>query len=250
MDNRKGTGPARFALATDDELITSIVMHPQVRRWNAPDDAPAFDAAAYTAHPKSFAIMVEGGCFLAMALEQSAYAIHTNFLPASRGAHAVHAAREALQLAFLVTDAEQLTTMVPLNNPQALRFAHSMGFRDSYRRANAWTSAGKKYDMQYLSLAIDDWIVASQECAQAGIDFHQRLEGVDHPDDPVHDAFVGAAIEMITYRRADKAQRIYGRWARAAGYRPFEIVSHEPLCFDIGARLLRVSDEQLTTEEK
>jgi hypothetical protein len=245
--------PAKPRLATpaDDDLLVSLVTHPQVARWNSPDGGAAFDPKEFTAHPTNFALIVAGGCFLARALEQGAFAIHTNFLPDARGAHALRESREALRYAFLATPAEQLVTMVPADNPVALWFAHGMGFRDTYRRANAWVKGGERFDVQYMRLDIDDWVLADDACKAQGDAFHHLLgDEVTHASDDVHDAFVGAGVLMVANSLIDKAVRIYGRWARAAGYQPFAVHTREPLVLDVGTHLAHVEGERYTLEKK
>ncbi len=231
---------ARFASAADDALLTSIVLHPDVHRWNG---GGAFDPSQYTSHPTNFAVIVDGGCFEAVALERAAYAIHTNFLPTHRGWHARQEARSALALAFLGTDAEMLVTMVRDDNPQALWFAHVMGFGDTYRRG----------DTQFMRLDIDDWLIGNTKLIHAGRVAHAELAArgfTDHDEDPVHDAYVGAARGMLEHIQFEKAERIYGRWARAAGYQPFAFVSADPPTIDIGPCLLRIVGQQITIEDK
>lgn len=239
----------RFATPADDALLTSIAMHPEVRRWTACDGAPAFDPSAYTAHPRSKAILVEDGCFACPCLEDRAYAVHTQFLPDVRGSEKLRRGLEALAFGFLNSDAEYLVTMVPDCNPRALVFAHAMGFRDTYRRANAFRSGGIDHGMQHLSLQIDDWVLQYQQAAQVGRAFHDQLAQAgepQHDEDPVHDAFAGAACLLIAAGQPDKATRIYGRWARAAGYQPFTVVD-EGLAF--GDRVLHIQGNQFTFKE-
>lgn len=231
---------ARLATPEDDALLSSIVLHPAVHASNG---GGPFDPTQYTRHPKSFAVIVEGGCFLADALEQGAYAIHTNFLPEARGVNAVRASRQALHLAFTGTDAEALYTKVDASNLHTLWFAHAMGFQDTYHHSGT----------QFMRLDIDDWIVADAVCLETGADFHRAIEThglLTHDEDPVHDAFVGAARAMVEAIQYEKAERIYGRWARSAGYQPLTFISAEPVLIDIGSCVLRVQDGSFIVQEK
>ena len=242
---------ARIATPADDALLYSIVMHPDVRRWTACDGAADFDPRLYTAHPKSFAVLVDSGCFLAPALEQGAYAVHTNILPDARGTRAIRSGQEAMSLAFLSTDAQSLMSWVPASSRHALWFAHAMGFRDTFLREKMWLWGGSRYAMQFVRLDIDDWILQSDACRTAGEAFHCRLAGhVEHDPDPVHDAYVGAAWMMMSAGQTAKAQQVYGRWGRAAGYQPFEVLSLDPFVIDIGTCVLRMVEGEFQIEEK
>lgn len=231
---------ARRATAADHELLTAIVMHPEVHATNG---GGAFDPSRYTSHPYSFAVIVEGGCFLADALERASYGIHTNMLPSARGSAALRAARTALRFAFTQTDAEVLVTKVADENKAALWFAHAMGFRDAYRCGAA----------QFLRLDIDDWIVGDELCRQSGVAFHDMLEGkalLSHAEDRVHDAYVGATRAMLEAIQYEKAERTYGRWARHAGYEPMQFISADPVLLDIGNAVLQLDGPRFTIVEE
>lgn len=234
----------RFATPADDALLTSILMHPEVRRWVAHDDAPPFDPTKYTAHPKSFAVLVDGGAWLAPALEDRSYGVHTALSPRLRGARALAAAAAALELAFVHTDAEQLWTMVPENNPQAMWFALRAGFRAHSRRDAVWLSGGRRWAMSYLRMDVDGWIQGSAAMRGVGQAFHAMLEShghaADHADDPTHDRYVGYATTLALAGQVDKAHRIYNRYARACGYEPFEILSRDPLNINIHSHVLQL----------
>jgi hypothetical protein len=251
MTYRSAQAP-RFATPADNDLLRSIVMHPDVRRTSAHDGAPDFDPAAYTAHPVSRAIIVAGGCLLGPALEMGAYGVHTCFMPGARGSSALREARAALQFAFTHMDAEQLYTSAPDSFPPARVFAHAMGMRDTFRRERCWTVDGTVYGMQHMRQDIDDWILASETCLQRGRAFHAQLGAtghLEHEEDPVHDRFVGAACLMVESGQVDKACRVYGRYARTAGSQPFEILSRDPLRIDIGTAILRVEAGRFFIEE-
>lgn len=229
---------ARLASTDDNALLASIVMHPDVRKSSG---CTAFDPSNYTNHPTNFAVVVDGGCFEAMALERGSYAVHTNFLPDARGAHALRQSRDALRLAFTRTDAESLYTKVQANNPQAATFAVLMGFKRTYECGGA----------TFYRLDIDDWVLNDPTNMQAGAEFHDWLgEGVTHEQDAVHDAYVGAACLMVRAIQFEKAERIYGRWARHAGYQPFAFISADPVRLDIGSHVLRLDGTEFNIEEK
>lgn len=246
---------ARRATPDDNDLLTSIVTHPEVWRWVSHDGVQPsiFNPADWTEHPTNFAVIVDGGCFLAMCLELGAYAIHTCFLPEHRGVNAVRQCRYALTYAFTAEPVEQMYTMVPDNNPNAGWLATVAGFRGTYRRKAVWASEGAMHDMQYFRMDIDDWIGAADGLAERGAEFHKLLDSagqLDHGHDPVHDRYVGAAYAMVEAQNAKKAERVYGRWARQCGYLPFTVESSNPLRIDIGTCVLVVNDNgQLAIEE-
>lgn len=251
---------ARAATAADNDMLRRIATHPSVMRWTAKDGQTAadFHPEHYTdGKTHSFAIVIEDklgpvGFFSLFALEQHAYAVHTNLLPSCRGARAIEAGQEGLEFAFIHTDATYLTSMVPECNPQALWFAHAVGFRDTFKQEARWLSGGEMHDIQHLRMDVDEWIQRLSMCEQ-GQAFHEVLEQhgghVSHGKDLVHDAYVGAAWAMTMAGRINKGFSVYGRWARSAGYLPYQVLSEDPLRIDIGEHVLRVENGSFVVEE-
>lgn len=240
----------RFATLADKGLIESICNDPLIRTWTAFQGAPLCDAAKYLTAP-SFAVVGEQGCFLAHHLDGTRYVIHTNLLPEFRGERAVEASKEALALAFLKTDATELLTMVPATIPHARLLARQMGFRLLFNRQNVWPVEGKWFSMGFFSLSLDDWI-RSGACVTSGKSFHMRLHdeihAASHPEDDVHNAYVGAALEMVTSGNVHKAVETYNRWAKFALYKTIDLVSESPVRIDIKQGVIRVEGNQFFME--
>lgn len=241
----------RFATLADQAAVEAICNDPSIRPWTAPEGAAPCSAVGYLTNP-SFAVLAEGeGCWLARYLGANRYVIHTNLLPHARGARAVELARQALAMAFVKTTAVELLTMVPGNLPHARMLARRMGFRHVFDRPAIWPVGEQTFDMEFYSLTIEDW-VCSGACEKAGERFHARLHELTgeatHGKDPVHDAFVGAAIEMLLSGNIRKAVETYNRWAVFAMYQPVDLLSTEPLLIDIKQCVLRVEGDQFFVE--
>lgn len=240
----------RLATIADKPRIEEICNDPLIRVWTAFDGAPACNATRYLTEP-SFSVLGDDGCFLAHNIDPTRYVIHTNLLPSCRGERAVEASKKALALAFLTTDASELLTMVPATIPHARLLARQMGFRYLFTRRAVWPALGEMHNMGFFSLTLDDWIL-SGNCVSTGEDFHQRLHvelgAPAHAADPAHDAYVGAAVEMVLAGQVDKAIAIYNRWAKFALYQPVAIVSRDPLRIDIRQCVIRVEGAQFFME--
>lgn len=239
----------RLATFADRGYIELVCNNPSVRMWTAFDGAPLCDASKYL-RDGSFAVVFEGGCWLAKLVAPCRYVIHTNLLPAVRRSSEA-LSRQALALAFLQTDAQELLTMIPQTIPHAKLLARRMGFRHLFNRLGVWPADGKRYDIGFYGLSLDDWITRGA-CSQAGREFHDRLHGElgleSHPDDAVHDAFVGAAVEMIKVGNVGKAVAVYNRWAQFAFYEPISLISENPLRIDIKQCVLQVQGDEFTVE--
>lgn len=239
----------RLATMADKDRIEEICNDPVLRVWTAFDGAPPCEATKYLTAP-SFSVIDERGCFLALNLDPGRYVIHTNLVPDCRGQDAEHACDEALSVAFIKTDATELLTMVPASVPQAKVMARRMGFRHLFGRPALWPAGGVRHDVGFYGLTLSDWI-ARGSCADKGRWFHERMHELradSHPADPVHDAFVGAAVAMIVAGNVSKAVETYNRWARFALYQPVAVVSTDPLLIDIRQCVLRVEGDQFFVE--
>jgi hypothetical protein len=219
---------ARFATPEDDALLTSIVMHPDCRAWSTNDVTAErrFSPSLYTSlvpENSNLAVVVNGGCFLLPALHFGAYQLHTNFLPLYRGLNAHRETAAMLHLMFTRTPAEQIVTMVADHASHVRQFAHQMGFRNTYRRERIWPVKGIRHGLQFMRLDIDDWIVQAVALRAVGQAFHEQTSEHDEVDQ-IHFAYVGAALEMIRAGHAVKAEWVYNRWARAAGYPTIEVL--------------------------
>lgn len=210
----------RLAKPEDIERIHAVSHHPANVEMTHAFGAPLFDMSPYLKTPHGV-LLCDGGHFALARHEEGVYEFHTTFLPSARGREMIRQSRDALWFMFIETQCEVLHTHVPANHPGAAFLVKSMGFRKSFSRTAAWHARdGFRYDVDYFTMRIEDWI-AQGHCEAAGREFHVELSGLglkDHPDDPAHDYFVGGALEMVRAGRVDKALRMYARWARIAGY--------------------------------
>ena len=239
----------RFATLADQAAVEAICNDPLIRVWTAFEGAPLCNAEKYLTHP-SFVVIGDEGCFLAQSYGEARYCVHTNLLPHCRGAQAMRVAREALRMAFVQTDCRELVTMVPADNPQADWMARAMGFRLVFKRVSLWPGLLGRHDVRFFSMSIDDWI-STGACSDSGRWFHDKLQAhelVEHPDDPIHHAYVGAAVEMIRVGNVDKGLAVYNRSARFAFYEPVRVVSNDPLRIDIRDCVLRVEGGDFNVE--
>lgn len=189
----------------------------------------------------------DAGGWLLQAVLPGVYELHTAFLPEARGASYFNVAREALRWVFTATDALELWTKCPDDNGGARFAAARMGFRERFRREDAWQPG---VGISYQALTVDDWVARDRRVISEGEAFHRRLEeakvaaGITlppHPADAAHDRAVGAACLMIKGGQLGKAVGVYGRWARFAGYQPIEAVGNGVL--DIGDAIVEVTED-------
>jgi hypothetical protein len=133
--------------------------------------------------------------------------------------------------------------------------AKDIGARMEFRSQRGWEKEGKVIPADIWRVPVQDWMMTAPGLEEKGAWFHDRLEAelerlgaseLAHPDDPVHDRYVGATCEMLSNGQPIKAVAVYNRFAHFAGYYPIRLLSLDPLLVDIGNAILNVSGGDFT----
>jgi RimJ/RimL family protein N-acetyltransferase len=228
-------------------FLNAVANHPEVRPWIGGEGE--LDLSAIAGNPINVALIHPHGGWVFVRHEPGTYEVHTLCRAAGRGKGQLTAWREAARWMFTRTDAREIVTRIPDDNPGAGAAAALCGFRQRFRREKAFRSivAGRLVDVSYQALTIDDWAGRDPTCLDAGMAFHDRLEAAkaraasalpDHPGDLAHDRAAGAACLMIAATNVRKGVWFYNRWAALAGYPPIAILSLEPVVIDLGAGVI------------
>ena len=237
----------RLATQSDIEQIEAIVNDHRIIEGITNDDSVRPLRAAPWLENGNFVLVDDGCCFIAISLGDYRYAVHTNILPEHPGHAKARLARAALRYAFVRMPVVEMVTAVPTNNMHVAAFAGWMGFRFRYERPHVWPKGGHWYGLEFYALGLEEWIEAGH-CQKLGATFHHRLEELvgrsEHVPDPMHDCYVGAAVELIQAGQPERAVAVYNHWARCSGYEEVALVSHDPLVIDIRSRRLKVVDGQ------
>jgi hypothetical protein len=229
------------------ERLNAIANHPAVRPWVSATPEQELDLSVTIADPQNVALVGEHGAMLFAFLQQGLYEAHTMVLPEGRGGWALDFVQDCLKLMFCATGAMELMTRVPKGNLAARALARSIHGVYCFTNPAGWARDGKAIPADVFSLTIHDWLRTSPLLEKRGAWFHRRLEEefaaagareLAHPDDAVHDRYVGAAVEMLFGGQLDKAVIFYNRWASMAGYVPISIISRAPVTIDIGSALI------------
>lgn len=238
----------------DASEINSIINDPDVFEFVTVPGLERIDATELVADPRNVLIMAEGGGILFLWQEPGIYEVHTNFLKAHRGLHALGVSLAAYRWMFTHTDCMTLLTRVPAFNKAADRFCALVGATKEFERKAVWPSKDGSVDMAFWSLRYDDWLKQTPDLIVSGRAFHDHLDaefarhGVErknaHADEDCHDLNAGAAAEMIYGGQPEKGVILYNRWARFAGYGLIALIARTPLVLDIGDAVLQVLDDQ------
>jgi hypothetical protein len=231
----------------DATFLNKVANHPEVRPWLGGDGVLNLEGLA--ADPANILLETDGGGWVLHAIMPSVYELHTMFLPEGRGRAYFAAAREALRWMFSRTDALEIVTKCPDDNGPARMAASVIGFRERFRREDAWAPG---VGISYQVFSVDDWFVRDKECLTAGRAFHEALEAAKvaagstlpvHPEDEAHDRAVGACALMIQGGYLAKGVSFYNRWSIFAGYATIEALS--PTLVDVRDAIVEVRDGQM-----
>jgi hypothetical protein len=192
------------------------------------------DFTAFLDNPDNVGFLYTDCAFLAHCLEPGVYEVHSMALPHVRGRYVAEAAKLSIQCMFFATPAVELLTRVVEGNVAATALTHLVGFSPEFVRKAAWQTDEGPKDVSFYALRYPEW-VKKQDWLRAGGEWLHSLLGdeVSHADDPAHDLYVGATVEMLLSGQVDKGCFFYNRWARFAGYETIEVVDYDPLTIDI-----------------
>jgi hypothetical protein len=223
----------------DASLFNCVCNHPDVRPWLG-GEGP-IDTSATLANPGNYGLFGQGGGFILVAGPAASFEVHSQFVPEGRK-HSFEAMRAGMDYMFTRTNALQLTTFLPDNNPAARGLALKGGFREWFRRDQTPLGPGAQ-----ARIDIDDWISDTPELEREGERFHSAIEEAkarfgsalpDHPEDKLHDRYAGASLLMCERGQMMKGEAIYNRWAVNAGYTPIRRISDAPPLMDVGEGVL------------
>ncbi len=238
-------------IQTDATRLNEICNHPEVYPWvRGPADTPV-DMTEVVASGNTITLLGKHGGILFHHLQPEIFEAHTQMLPSGRGTWALECVQACLAWLYTRTDAMEVLTRCPKGNLAALALAKAIGGVKEFSNPKGWHKDGKPIPADIYGLRIQDWMRTAPGLVERGRWFHDRLkaelakhgaEELAHPDDEVHDRYVGAAAEMMLGGQPIKGCILYNRWAVMAGYAPIFVASLNPLLVNIGNAVLAVND--------
>lgn len=233
----------------DPTAINSVLNDPSVRPHIAPADVEGLmDATQTVVNPLNVWLWTPLGGFLYEWQGQGTYEVHTQFLPEGHGMVAMRLAKKSIKYMFTQTDCVEILTRVPEYNTPAKGLAKAVGFQHDFYRPGAWRRpSGDMESVEHMLLTWRDWIRTTPSLAEAGEQFHNRLDlllsaGASHGPDNYHDRVVGATLAGLCPAALDKSLFLYNRWARSAGYAAVQLLSRSPVVVDIQDAVLVLDD--------
>jgi hypothetical protein len=247
-----GSDETTVTRSFDAADINAVFNDPSVFPLISIPGIETIDAAPLVADQRNVLLMAQGGGILFCWQEPGIYEVHTAFLEAHRGKHAIRSSLAAYRWMFTHTDCMTLLTRVPAFNTAAAGMCKIVGATKEFERKGVWPTPDGKVDMSFWSLRYDDWVRKTPSLMKSGDRFHKRLVEEKlrlgkteplHADDECHDLHVGACAETMYGGKLEKAVILYNRWARFAGYGLISLVAHEPPIIDIGDAVLQITGD-------
>lgn len=213
----------------DAAPINRIVNHPAVRPHLGGEGD--IDVTGIVQNPNNVVLHSNGFAAIFLAIHPGLYDVHTQALPEARGEVVARASQACLHWLFSRTDAVEVLTKVPVENEAAAKLCAWNNFEHDYTIDHDPTWGGM---VDVLAVTLQRWMARAPGLAERGAWFHRevdqacRRDGVEraeHPDDPLHDRYAGAACELALGGQMNKAALFYNRWAAMAGYRPIAPIS-------------------------
>ncbi len=246
---------ARITRHRDAQFLNRVANDPAVYRWVKGFATGELDLSALAENPAHYLLMGEFGGILFIQHSPGLYECHTQVLKEGRGEWTKRMARACLHIMFTQTDAMEIFTHVPKGNLGARTLTQLCGFGFEFRKPaslSGWVMDGDPIPTDVFSLRVQDWARTAPGLIDRGQWFHERLDAEferlgyredNHDEDPVHDRYVGMAVEMVFGGQPTKAQVLYNRWAAMANYMPFVVVNPKPLTVNIGTAILCFQDD-------
>lgn len=230
-----------------------IAMEPSVRPWLG-YGLEDIDLTPLVENPNNVCFLTENedGGYILVKLRPGLYSAHTLALPSARGRAMLNCMRDGFATMFTATDAVEIVTMVPDGNEAGSRWADVAGFRETFRREAFFPLMDETVGASFRSLRYEDWVLKDPRHGKLGELFHERLDEArgeagahTHPDDPVHDRWVGATLSSAIEGNLPKAIEFYNRWAAQSGYEQSRIISVNPPVVDIGDGIVQLVSGRL-----
>ena len=227
--------------------LNVIAEDPDVKPWLGYEGEAVVDLSWAADNPSNYVLMTDDsqGGYLLISKGDGIYEAHSLAVPEVRGRDMLKLMHEGFEFMFLNTDCVEITTMVPDGNVAADHWAKIAGFRPTFRREAFFPLFGEKVGGQFMTLSYADWVGRAPGLLAEGSKFHMDLEQLNraepHPDDEIHDRWVGATIVGIRRGNILKCVALYNRWSITAGYQDCRILSVTPPLVDIGDAVIQMA---------
>lgn len=238
---------------TNAARINEIINHPSVRATVADVEDGVLDVSNIVNNELNYVLIGEHGGIIIHCLIPGVYEVHTQILPEGRGPWTLDFLAAVQHYMFTKTDCFEGVTRIPHGHVAAKAAALAVGMTPEFQRP-ACRFKGRIVPVDVYSIDIMKWASTSPFLEEIGREFHDAMQsqwekngGTEqvHDDDPNHNRYVGAALEMARGNQVLKAVSFYNRWARVSRHSGVQIVQAEPTVVEFDIGYLTVQNGQL-----
>ena len=233
------------------DSFNKIANDPDIKPWLAFEGEGYLDLSPLVNNFNNVCLLTdcENGGYILENKGDGLYIAHTLSKKEARGEPMMTLTQEGFQYLFLETDCLEVSTYVPDNSKAAKRWTELSGFRPTFHRPEFLTVNGERVGATFHTMTYFDWVNGNPTLQVLGEFFHEFIESSighpNHPDDPIHDQWVGATYLGIQKKNVLKAVYQYNRWSAVSGYSPVEILNLEPPVINIGNVILEMFDGKM-----
>ncbi len=217
--------PMKIRRDFDAVAINRVLNDPEVRPWVADLGEGVLDLSKAVANQQNVLLMGEhGGCMFYRMMD-GMYEVHTQVLPSGRGQWVKDFLLAVRHYMWTRTDAVEVMTRVPMGHEGAKRAAEYVGMKYEFSRPDNCKFRGEVVGVDIYSVRIQDWVGTAPFLEDKGEWLHEQMEkeahrvGITvptHDNDPNHNRYVGATLEMFRGGQYPKAIAFYNRWVYAS----------------------------------
>jgi hypothetical protein len=230
----------------DPAPFNAIANDATVRPWLG--GTIELDLTPVVSHADNICLLTDkqDGGYILTKLAEGLYSAHTLALPSARGRPMLRLMREGFRALFTATDCFEVCTFIPDGADHASTWANLAGFKTDWRREAFFLLGPDVVGGEFRSLTYADWVLRDNRNREAGRLFHAQLEDAqgheNHPEDEIHDYWVGATLACAAEGQLVKGIRQYNRYALITGYLPATIKSLDPPIVDIGTAVVELAN--------
>lgn len=226
----------RFAKAEDRGFIQEILEHPGVAPWAVRGFEHLGLPDAETVTRTCNVMLWPDGFFALHPHHETAYEIHTCFIPSGSFFRQMRRARMVFRWLFTHTMAMEILTRVHIENKVAKVLALKCGFSFTTRIG----------DIEFFRLAVEDWLFQDNEMPECGVHVAEQLQ-LESPS-PAILAMLGFIRRLDGAGLSAKGLEIMSRYHFFYGLPHIRVQHWEPLSLSHNGNTMTMNNQEATCQ--
>lgn len=197
----------------DPTPFNTIANHLSVQSW-----VGVSDLTVTVQNPHNYCFLTESknGAYTFHNHGNGHYVVHAMALPEARGKSMHTLLKQVFDFMFIETDCVSISTVVPLKNEKALKWAHVAGLKPTFQRIHPLAILdGEPSLCQFLELTWNQYITNPAQ----------------------------ALLRCTMVGNGLKAIPLYNQWAMLVGEPPAIIINTNPMLLNMGAEIIQITSQ-------